>query len=201
MEEYKSNSKVSREERKPVEKVANGKVIDRKKPFFQKITDALIEEDVDNVKSFILIDILIPNIKKAIYDIGTNSLDMFLYGNNGRNRNSTISSNVSYNRFHDTRRHNEPSREQSRFKGTQRYDDIKLESRGEAEEVLTRLDELASHYGFVRVADFYDLVGVSGYYTDNDYGWTDISIRNAYVVRMRSGEGYTIKFPKAIPLR
>ena len=40
------------------------------------------------------------------------------------------------------------------------------------------------------------LVGVSGNYTDNKYGWTDI--RNASVIRVR--DGYMIKLPKALPL-
>ena len=51
-------------------------------------------------------------------------------------------------------------------------------------------------YQVVSVADFYDLVGVSGNYTDNKYGWTDI--RNASVIRVR--DGYMIKLPKALPL-
>lgn len=76
------------------------------------------------------------------------------------------------------------------------YDDIILESRGEAEDVLERMDELIATYQLVSVADFYDLVGVSGNYTDNKYGWTDI--RNASVIRVR--DGYMIKLPKALPL-
>jgi hypothetical protein len=48
----------------------------------------------------------------------------------------------------------------------------------------------------VSVADFYDLVGVDGTYTDNKYGWTNI--RNAYVNRVR--DGYVIKLPRAISL-
>ena len=66
----------------------------------------------------------------------------------------------------------------------------------EAEDVLERMDELIATYQVVSVADFYDLVGVSGNYTDNKYGWTDI--RNASVIRVR--DGYMIKLPKALPL-
>ena len=76
------------------------------------------------------------------------------------------------------------------------YDDIILETRGEAEDVLERMEELIDMYQLVSVADFYDLVGVSGNYTDNKYGWTNV--RNASVVRVR--DGYMIKLPKALPL-
>ena len=52
-------------------------------------------------------------------------------------------------------------------------------------------------YSFVRVADLYDLVGVTGLFTDNNYGWTNI--RNAKIVRVR--DGYKIDMPRALPLR
>ena len=52
-------------------------------------------------------------------------------------------------------------------------------------------------YGLVRVADFYDLVGVTGNYTDNKYGWTNI--RSAEIVRLRDG-GYVIKLPRAMQI-
>ena len=77
-----------------------------------------------------------------------------------------------------------------------RSDNIILSSRGEAESVLARMDELVYTYGLVRVADLYDLVGVTGDYTDNKYGWT--SLRTATIVRVR--DGYQIKLPRAVPI-
>ena len=74
--------------------------------------------------------------------------------------------------------------------------DIIIENRGEAEDVLSRMDELIDQYGLVSVADLYDLVGINGNYTDNKYGW--FNIRTASVVRVR--DGYMIKLPKAVPL-
>ena len=58
-------------------------------------------------------------------------------------------------------------------------------------------DEIMEEYETVRVADLYDLVGITGNYTDNNYGWTNI--KNAQVVRVR--DGYKIKMPRAIPLK
>ena len=60
----------------------------------------------------------------------------------------------------------------------------------------SRMDELMDTYGLVRVADLYDLVGITGNYTDNKYGWTNI--RNAEIVRVR--DGYMIKMPRAVPI-
>ena len=76
------------------------------------------------------------------------------------------------------------------------YSGNDLYSEGEAEDVLSRMDELIDTYGVVSVADLYDLVGISCNYTDNKYGWTNL--RNAEPVRVR--DGYMLKLPKALPI-
>lgn len=65
-------------------------------------------------------------------------------------------------------------------------------TRRDAEEILNCMGDLIDEYGFVTVDDLYDLVGVSGNYTDNKYGWTNIS--NAEIVQVR--DGYMIELPK-----
>lgn len=203
MEDYKSNSHKSKEaeqaapERKKLEKVVSSDVKVKKKSGVHKFTDVFISEDVHNVKSYILMDVLVPALKKAISDIVTNGIDMILYGGDGRSRKSTNGGYIAYNNYSDRRR---DDRNYSTSTTTTRtgysYDEVLISSRGEAEEVLTRMDELIETYGIVSVADFYDLVGVSCNYTDNKYGWTNI--RNAEVVRVR--DGYKIKLPKALPI-
>ena len=76
-------------------------------------------------------------------------------------------------------------------------DDIILESRAEAEDVISSMEKIIETYGFVRVADLYDLVGITCNYTDNNYGWTNI--RSAESVKVR--DGYMLKLPKAEPLK
>lgn len=201
MSEYKPNSHKSKEELresvpdKKVEKIIAGTVKSKKKNEIQKFADVFISEDVTNVKSYILLDVLVPAIKKAISDIVTNGIDMILYGGSGGNKKSSTASKVSYRNYYE-RENDRRDYNSSRTKTGYNYDDIILDNRGEAEDVLSRMDELISTYGLVSVADLYDLVGVTGNYTDNKYGWTDI--RSAQVVRVR--DGYLIKLPKALPL-
>ena len=52
--------------------------------------------------------------------------------------------------------------------------------------------DLCETYGQVTVADLYDLVGISGSFTDNNYGWTDM--REASVRRVR--DGYILSLPR-----
>lgn len=76
------------------------------------------------------------------------------------------------------------------------YNDIVFTSRGDAEEVLSRMEELLEHFNAVSVADLFDMAGVSCNYTDNNYGWTNL--REARVERVCGG--YTIRLPKATTL-
>ena len=191
---YKKEQSNAPVERKKVEKVVKGTVKTRKKSEVSKLKDVFISEDVSNVKSYIVMDVLIPAAKKAISDIVRDGIDMILYGDTHRGRSSSGASYVSYRSYSDRDRRDD-RRESSRTRIRYDYDDIVLESRVEAEEVLQRMDELIETYGIVSVADLYDLVGKTCNYTDNKYGWTNI--RNAEPVRVR--DGYLLKMPNAGP--
>lgn len=196
MEEYKPNSHRSKEvPEKKVEKVIAGNAKAKKKGEIQKFADVFISEDMANVKSYILMEILVPAVKKAISDIVVNGIDMILYGETGQTKKSTASSKTSYRSYYESGNDNR-SHATSQTRRVYDYNDIILDNRGEAEEVLSRMDELIEVYGLVSIADLYDLVGINGSYTDNKYGWTDI--RSAKVVRIR--DGYLLKLPKALPL-
>lgn len=200
MDNYKPNSHKFKEEQKEstsekkVEKVISGTAKSKKKNEIQKFADVFISEDVNNVKSYILLDVLIPAIKKAVSDIVTNGIDMILYGESEKTKKNSTSSKISYRSYYDNDR--KYSYNSSAVKRGYSYDDIILDNRGEAEDVLARMDELVATYGIASVADLYDLVGITGNYTDNKYGWTDV--RSATVVRTR--DGYLIKLPKVLPL-
>lgn len=200
-EEYKSNSHRSKEgktealtDRKKVEKVVHGRVRTKPKSGVSKITDIFISEDAANVKSYIVMDVLVPAVKKAISDIVRDGIDMILYGESKGRKSSSASGYVSYRDY--SRSDDRDRFRDSRSRSSYAHDDIILDSRGEAEEVLTRMDELIDTYGNVSVADLYDLVGKSSEYTDNKYGWTNI--RNAEPIRVRNG--YMLKLPKALPI-
>lgn len=206
MEEYKSNSYRSKETQKndnvkpedrKIEKVVTGVVKTKKKSKLSQAMDNFISEDAKNVKSYVFGEVLIPAIKKAISDIVTDGIDIILYGETrGKNRRSTAD-RVSYRSYYDDRGgRNRMNERQAIMAGSYSYDDIILSTRGEAEDVLSRMDELIETYGLVRVADLYDLVGITGNYTDNKYGW--MNIRNAEIIRVR--DGYMIKMPRAVPI-
>lgn len=204
-EQYKPNSNKYKKEqveenqvetKKKVEKVVTTTAVKRKNGV-RKFADSFISEDAANVKSYVVSEVLIPALKKAISDIVTDGIDMILYGSSGKSRqNSTKTSYISYRNYSDPRDKKYSYRETSRSTNAgYSYDDIILSTRSEAEEVILAMSELVETYGVASIADLYDLVGVSGNFTDNKYGWTKANIRNAEVVRTR--DGYLLKFPRA----
>lgn len=201
MEDYKSNSFKSRETQKPqaeeprkVEKVVNGTVRVKKKSAIGKFFSSFLTEDAPKIKDFVLLDVIIPSAKKTLLDV----VSMVLYGADSRGRNNSNSpvTKISYNRNYSSYSAN-PGFRQPTARTTYSYDEIIFANRGEAEMVLVAMDEIIAKYGFVKVADYYDLVGTSGSYTDNNYGWPNL--QSAQIVRLSNGE-YTIKLPRALPI-
>ena len=187
---YQSNSHKSKrnsiEDKKKVDKIVKGKVKTKKK---NGILSSFINDDLQDIKKYIVEDVLIPTIKKTITDVVKNSIDMFFYGEVSR-PNRSNSSRISYSSYYDR------DREPRRRRNDLLIDDIVLESRAEAEEVLDRLDEMIEEFGMASVLNLYDVIGVTAAFTSDKYGWTDI--RNATAVRVR--DGYLLKLPSVMPL-
>lgn len=191
---YRAEQKAAQEKKK-VEKVVKGTVKTKKKSDIHRLTDIFISEDVKNVKSYVLMDVLVPAIKKAISDIVRDGIDMILYGESGRG--SKRNTNAGYVSYRDYSSRGGGDRfSDNRVSTGYNYDDIVFETKGDAEDVLTGLDDLIASYTVASVADLYDLIGKSCNYTDNKYGWTNL--RNAEVIRAR--DGWKIKLPRALPL-
>ena len=197
MDTYPSNSYKSKEanpetqpvEKKKVEKVVASPVKTKKKSGLGKLFGTIVSEDARDIKTYLVGDILIPTIKKTISD----TVDMILFG--GSRKNRSTASRVSYRSYYDEPRTTRNIRET--VSSTYSYEDIVIETRGEAEEVLMRINELIDTYQIASVADLYDLVGLTGNYTDNKYGWTNL--QTADVVRVR--DGYMLKLPRALPIK
>lgn len=202
MQDYKPNSHRFKEEQrkaaaeeKKIEKVASGGTAKvKKKSELRKFANSFISEDVSSVKSHVVSDVIIPAAKKLVYDIVKDGIDMLLYGaSGGSSGKTTTGSKVSYSKFYDDPR---DRRSTSTTKTRFDFDDIVFDSRGVAEAVLAQMQEVIDRYGFVTVADMYDMADLTQPYTSNKYGW--INVNSAEVVRIR--EGYIIKLPKAAPI-
>ena len=201
MSTYPGNSHKSKDvkktaptDEKKIQKRVSKPAKTKKKGELRKIAEEFIVDDVKNIKTYVITEVLIPTIKDTIWDILTNTLDMFLFnGTKDHRKRGKSSPKISYRDYYDSKNDRGRNYEiRDRFD----YDDLEFDSRGEADAVLTGMLETIDQYGVVSVADMYDMADVTAPYTGNRYGWT--SLRNAEVVRVRNA--YIIKLPKAKPI-
>ena len=198
MNDIKPNShkyKAENSEKKKIEPVVKSGAKLRKKNELQKVAGSIISEDAKSVKSYILMDVLVPAIKDAIEDIVTNGIRMLLRGDTSARRSGPSGgiSHISYNKAYDRRDRSSLDRP----RGVMDFDDLILPTRYEAEEVLRSLDDLIETYRIVSVADMYEAAGIRDFeYTARNYGWKDI--RRAEVVHVKNG--YWLKMPNVSPI-
>lgn len=202
MENRVSNSHKSKEqtaEQTKVNKVISGSAKVKKKSGTSKFKEVFISEDANNVKSYILTDVLVPAAKKLISDIVKDGIEMILYGSTSSRKTYSDgfrAGYVDYSKLSGRRDDRRPS-STPRLNNGPSYDNIILEHKGDAEVVLSTMDDIIDSYGEVSVAALFDLVGLPHKYTDNNYGWT--SLGNARVTRVR--DGYLLDLPRAVPLK
>ena len=179
----------------------------RKKPLGRKIKESFMGDDAQSVGSYLLFDVVIPSAKSLILDMFTQGLERSLYGDShgrsrlGRDRLSSSSNRTSYQKMYngkpDDRGRRDDSRELStRERSEHNFDDVILTNRGEAEEVLEKLQDLINDYDQAAVADMYMMIGITPAYTDNKWGWTDI--RGSRVDTVRGG--YLLVLPRTTQL-
>ena len=198
--EYPSNSHKSKEqaeEKTPipkVEKVIIGEIKKPKNNFFKKLVSIFISDDIEDVKSHVIFNIVIPAIKHAISD----AVDAALLGEDGRKKPTTKSyTNYSGRYISDDRDRDRRERERYNVRDAYEVEDIILDNYGDADLVLDALNDRIEQYGMATVADLYDALGVTAKHTDYNYGWN--SLRTAKIVRIRNG--YMLDLPRVIPLR
>ena len=144
-------------------------------------------------------DILIPNAVDLLSDMLHSFIDGMIFGDSAsrtsykgpkrRNKGSNIP-------FSSISTGNANKRAQTPHgRRTFDFDQILLDSRGEAQLVLDEMYERIDAYGKVRVSDLYDAVGWDHDYTERKYGWYDLP--NPKITRVHTDEGY--KFGLILP--
>lgn len=210
--DYASNSHKSKKrdnvgpdtttEKRVVKQVAEGSR--KKKSFGRKLADAFIQDDVQNVKSYIVDDVVIPGIKRAVLDTICNSVSMLLYGESrgGYYDDRPRRSHRSYSSMYEPRERrerrtqivDEPRKLYSDLDAT---DEIEYKTKGAADDVIDELNQIIDRYGLAKVADFYETSNLSCDHICNNYGWSNI---DDAVVRIKPNGKWMILMPKSMPI-
>lgn len=174
-------------EKPKAQKIVSGQAKLKKKGFF----DFLVSEDASSVKSYLLSDVLVPNIKRLIQELVTSGINQLLYGNDYKpSKSSNNTSRVSYNNFS-----NQTVNQPKRLKGNDIIE-IEVDTYTDSQNVIYQLQALVDQYNQATIADLYDLVGIDGDFTDNNYGWKDLT----RVSVIPYGRKFIIRMPRFIAL-
>lgn len=169
------------------EKIVQGEVVAKKKPKIQKVAETFFGGDLKDVIKSTVNDVVIPSAKNMIFDTFTQGLSRIMWSDGrqpaGRpntqhvNYAATSRRNVGRGSFYSS------SRPASRG-----VDDVILSSRDDANMVVSELQRRISNYGMVSISDLYSLVGITGDYTDEAYGWRNlngVTVQNVGVNQFR----------------
>ena len=209
-ENYASNSNKAKaepekKERAPLPKIAEGKVIKRKRSLGSKVKESFTGDDAQSVGDYLIFDVVIPALKATISDVASQGVERMLFGE-ARPRSTGYSSPVRKNYTnYSTARVAQPNsdivggprREVSQQgRSSHNFDEVIFETRGEAEAVLEMLGNLINEYDVATVADLYEMVNITGEFTDQRWGWYDL--QGASVQPSRAG--YLLNLARPQPL-
>src|SRR6187402_995586 len=204
-EEFPSNSKAAPVEpdrviKPEIRKVVTGEVIQRKQPVGKKFKNIFVNGDAKSALGYVAMDVLIPAAKDAISDAFAQGIDRLLFGDTSRSRSSRGARPggfVNYSRMGSGRQVRDEPRQMSRKAlATHNFDEIILDTKAEADDVITLMFEIISKYEVVTVADLYDIVGITSSFTDNKWGWTDL--RGLGSTRTRAGYLLDLQSPEPL---
>ena len=163
-----------------------------------KKSSHLISSTAEDVKQYLIWDVIVPALKAMIVDAITKGANAIFYGDQKRSesnvRRDRGKSYVEYDRASykdDYVPWREDRSRASRSAAAFDSYDHPFRKRETAEQVLEHMFALASESGYVTVADFYELSGKTSLRTDVYWGWHSI---DGARVEERS-RGWTIILP------
>jgi len=182
---------------KKVEKVVSGEVTQKKKPLGVRVKSIFTGGEFRGATHYVFMDVLVPAVKNMVVDAVDVGVKRMVYGDSPRSmqsrrqdpRQSRTTYNSPVNRSNQARLPDQPPYPPTRSSRTS--SDIILQTREEAELVLSTLVEIIDKYEVASVADFNTIVGLPSTYVDNNWGWSGLQYVNIRQVR----EGFLLDMP------
>ena len=182
--------------------VLHGKVIQKKPNVFKRAARSMVADDVQNVGDFVLTDIFVPALRNLLYDVIVGGAGRTIFGSAQARRPGMNPGVFGTAQNLKTAYHNvtnapptgpvQTKQNAARFN----FDELSLTDHSEALFIIETLRMRVGEYGTASVADLYDLLGVTGAFTDQNWGWRDLS--QAGIRQNRSG--FLLDLPHPIQL-
>lgn len=204
MEQFPPNSRKAEAAHGPkkVERVTSAEVVRRRRPLGKQFKETFIGGSARTAFEYMVTEVVIPAIQDTMIDAFQGGVERLIRGEARPRRGMPSQSpygRVGYNTMAPASQ-TMPQRPQTMSRGGRaRHDfgELVLQSRQEAEEVLSRMFDILDKYETVSVADLYVLTGMGVEHTDHKWGWNNL--QGAQVGRPRGG-GYRLDLPAPVPM-
>lgn len=182
--------------------------VKKRSSIFRSVKEEFISEDAGSVGEYILREVMLPALKDLVLEIGHSAIDTaFNNGSSGYSRRGRRDSHIAYNRmYRDPRRSSRRDREwdddddrpRRRKVGNIYFDEYLFRSRGDAEDVLYFLCDEIEEFGDCPVSRFFDKRGetIPGNFTEDNWGWTDLSGTKIKRIRYDGDVWWWIDLPR-----
>jgi hypothetical protein len=204
-------SESDKPEKEPVQKIVEGKVIQRKKTLTSRLRGIFsgmdVRASIADAIEYAVKDVMIPAAQDMFFDTLTQGLERAIRGDDARSSGRrTVGSRyggsvgrVRYNEYSATRRDEDarPSSLSRRARANHEFDEIILPSRGDAIRVISKMQDMIDQYNAVTVGDLYSMVDIDGTHADEKWGWTDL----VDAIPRRVSNGFLLDLPRPEPLK
>lgn len=187
-----------------IEKVVQGKVVQRKKPLGRKVKDVFVAADFWGVARWVGRTVFLPAAKRAILDGLNRGGEKILMGDTyGSSSPATSGGRVQLNYSPGVQRPPDPRMALSPYGGhhpgiptrVAGYEYI-CANNEDAMRVLEQMSDVASQYGSVTVAHVNQMMGFPVTPIDNVWGWRNIGQTRV----IPTSAGYLLDFPPIIEI-
>lgn len=202
--EKPKKEKAESEKDEKLEKVVQGEVVTRKKPLGTRMKDIFFGGDFTSAGQYLAAEVLLPAFRNLLIESITKGAERVVLGDSSLARGRpqtgygprvTYNSPINRGPYRETtgRRANLPDQPTNRPRGRHDSTQVILASKGDAEMVLERMQDIIDRYEVASIADLHELTGLPTSHTDNKWGWE--SLRYAEIRQIR--EGYLLDLPPA----
>lgn len=190
---YKAEKAANKEREKVKPIIDRDKIVSTKKPLGKKFAEIFITDDVADIKTWLIKDVIIPGIQDTVLDMLSMMFrgESYSRGRSRTDRRDRYDDRTSYTSYYrssnDGRDRNSRRRRDDRYESDDRVDfrNIVLSERAEAERLIDELRRRITDEGSVSIAELLELMGAQSRYTDANWGWDDE--RDIKIRRISSG--------------
>lgn len=178
----------------------------RKAPAGRRFLATMFQGDAQTTWTSMIWESFFPNLRDNIEDTVHNGISTLFGGTSsvgyyGGNRRRNHHTNSGISRHNPDRALGSSVGSEARFsredRQAQRLNVIEIDSRAEAQEVLSQMLQTLDQYDVVTLADFYMMVRITPEHTDFGWGWDDLG--GAKVVHSR--QTYYLDLPPLIKIK